>query len=60
MDKIIFTLQEFPERDIWKIAKMLKISPWEVSKAQHEHIRKFRKCVSPLWDLKGYGKALKE
>lgn len=60
MEQIIQRLKEHPKKNIKQVAKMLNITAFEVAKAQHEHLIRFRKCNSSLWDLKDYGKSLKE
>lgn len=43
MEAIIKTLKKFPNRDIFQIARLLKIEPLDVSHAQHEYLKRFRK-----------------
>lgn len=43
MNAIIKALKKYPYRDIYQVARLLKIEPLEVSNAQHEYLKKFRK-----------------
>lgn len=42
MNAIIKALKKYPEADIYKIARILKIEPLMVSRAQHEYYKEFR------------------
>lgn len=42
MNAIIKALKKYPESDIFKIARILKIEPLLVSRAQHEYYKEFR------------------
>lgn len=46
MNAIIKTLKKYPYKDIYQIARLLKIEPFEVSGAQHEYLKRFRKKVN--------------
>lgn len=42
-ESIIEALKAMPNRDVFQIAKILKLTPLEVSREQHEYLKKFRK-----------------
>lgn len=57
MNEIIRTLKENPKKTIYVVAKMMGLTPLQISQAQHEYLKLFRKNSSKLWDIPGYGRS---
>ncbi|PPK99031.1 hypothetical protein [Parapedobacter indicus] len=45
MNNIIKALKDFPKLNVSRIANKLGLTVFEVSQAQHEYLKKFRKRV---------------
>ncbi|MCS4164410.1 hypothetical protein [Sphingobacterium sp. BIGb0116] len=43
MEAIIKALKKYPNKDVYKIARLLKVDTMDVSHAQHEYLKRFRK-----------------
>ncbi|GEM_PF-2794009 len=43
MEAIIKALKKYPNKDVYQIARLLKVETLDVSHAQHDYLKGFRK-----------------
>lgn len=56
MNKIVLTLKKYPYKSIMAVARDLGVEVFEVSQAQHEHVKPYIPRKNKNWDERGYGK----